>query len=124
MDRNELKELRPIIIGLSTDCLSSNEHFQNEVLRPIIKFQHDLIMTMVQANPQFLNLISKKGTRLEFQDKIKIYIGKQPEIKYRLVGAVVGMMTSDELNYYLSNQTELNKRIHQMICQRIADTLY
>lgn len=124
MDRNELKELRPIISGLSTECFTSNEHFQNEVLRPIIKFQHDLIMAMVESNTQFSNLISKKGTRLEYQDKIKIYIGKQPEIKYRLVGAVVGMMTSDELTYYLGNQTELNKRIHQMICQRIADTLY
>jgi hypothetical protein len=124
MERNELKELRPIISGISTECLNSNEQFQNYVLRPIIKFQHELIIALVRSNAQFLNLIAKKGTRLEYLEKIKIFIGKQPEIKYRLLGAVVGMMTGEELSYYLSNQTELNKRINQMICQRIADTLY
>jgi hypothetical protein len=124
MERNELKELRPIISGISTECLNSNEQFQNEVLRPIIKFQHELIIALVRSNAQFLNLIAKKGTRIEYLEKIKIFIGKQPEIKYRLLGAVVGMMTGEELSYYLSNQTELNKRTNQMICQRIADTLY
>jgi hypothetical protein len=45
-------------------------------------------------------------------------------LKNQLLGMASGMLTSDEFEFYLSHQAELNKRILGMICQRIADTLY
>ena len=40
MDREQLKELRPLIPSALTENTKEIEHFQNEVLRPILKFQH------------------------------------------------------------------------------------
>jgi hypothetical protein len=34
------------------------------------------------------------------------------------------MLTNSELETYWSDSTAHNKRIHQMICQRVADTFF
>lgn len=124
MDRDQLQRMRPEIPGARTEETHSNEYFQNTVLRPVIKFQHDLILALVSGNEHFKLFIRQKGSRLEYQDKIRQFLNKQPEMKFRLIGAIVGLFTIDELQFYLKNQTDLNKRISQMICQRISDTLY
>jgi hypothetical protein len=124
MDREKLIELRPEINGILTNELNALERFQNEVLRPIIKFQHDLILAYISSNKQFQSLLTVKGPRLEFQEKLKLFIGKQSDIKNKLIGVVIGLLTNAELKFYLDNSNDLNKRIHQMICQRISDTVY
>lgn len=124
MDRELLKELRPLVVTSNSDGTKSVELFQNEVLRPIIKFQHDVIISVMKGNDQFIELIRTKGTRVDFQQRISVFIGKQTEIKYRLIGLVIGILTLQEIAEYLKDQREFDKRIHQMICQRLADTFY
>lgn len=124
MEREQLKTLRPLIATSNSDGTKPIELFQNEVLRPIIKFQHDIIISIVKANDQFIDLIRTKGPRLDFHQRISVFIGKQQELKYRLIGIVVGLLTLDELAVYIEDQREFDKRIHQMICQRLTDTLY
>jgi len=124
MERDSLKTLRPLIATSNSDGTKPIELFQNEVLRPIIKFQHHVIISIMKGNDQFIDLIRIKGPRLEFHQRITVFIGKQRELKYRLIGFVVGMLTLDELAVYLENQKEFDKRIYQMICQRLVDTLY
>src|SRR5574343_8105 len=106
MDRNQLKELRPLIPSALTENTKEIEHFQNEVLR------------------QFLKLIQEKKSRLEFQNKISQFISNQANIKHQLIGSVIGLLADEELNYYHANRAELNKRINQMLCQRVSDTFY
>jgi hypothetical protein len=124
MERDQLKELRPLVATLNSDGTKHTELFQNEVLRPAIMFQHELILAVMLGNDLFTDLIRKKGTRAEFQQKINTFIGKQPELKYKLTGAVIGALTLDEYSIYQKDQRDYDKRVHQMICQRLADTLY
>lgn len=124
MDRDQLKELRPLIPSALTENTKEIEHFQNEVLRPILKFQHTFFEYYFKNNSQFLKLIQEKKSRLEFQNKISQFISNQANIKHQLIGSVIGMLVDDELNYYHANHAELNKRISQMVCQRISDTFY
>jgi uncharacterized protein YecE (DUF72 family) len=124
MDRDQLKELRPLIPSALTENTKEIEHFQNEVLRPILKFQHTFFEYYFKNNSQFLKLIQEKKSRLEFQNKISQFISNQANIKHQLIGSVIGMLVDEELNYYHANHAELNKRISQMVCQRISDTFY
>lgn len=124
MDRNELVELRPEIPGAQTEGTSSLEHFQNEVVRPIIKFQHDFIVSYFQNDPHFKKIISEKGTRIDFQLKINHFIGNQANIKNQMIGCIIGLFIDKELKFYFNNASEINKRIFQMICQRLSDTFY
>ncbi len=124
MERELLTEFRPLLPGLTLEGTKSLESFQNNILRPVIKFQQGFLKTYFEANSQFKPLITNKTSRTEFQETVKKFIGNQPNIKHQLIGSILGLLTENELEFYWKNQTEVNKRIHQMICQRIADTFY
>jgi hypothetical protein len=122
--REELVALRPIIETIRTTDVSPIEQFQNECLRPIIKMQHDVLIALVKSQPNFDEILHRKGSSQQFQDKIRTFIVKQPSLKHLFIGMVVGMFTADEMKTYSKHATDFNKRISGMICQRISDTFY
>lgn len=124
MDREELKEMRPLISSALTENSKPVEVFQNEILRPVIKMQHEIILAYIRSLEQFKIILSKKGSRLDFQTRVHTFISKQLDIKNQLIGMILGMLTEDELVFYRENQNDLSKRISQMISQRVSDTLY
>lgn len=124
MSREELKEFRPELFLEQNAGTKTVELFQNEVLRPIIKYQHDLLIGSVNSQSLFKTILNDKGPRIEFQEKIRQFITGQSALKNQLIGYVIGLMTSTEFDFYLKNQQEINKRIHGMICQRVADSFY
>jgi hypothetical protein len=122
--REELVALRPIIHTVRNSDVSPMEQFQNESLRPIIKMQHDVLMGLVRSQPNFEELLLRKGSAQQFHDRVRTFIVKQPSLKQLLIGMVLGMFTLEELAVYTKHATDFNKRISGMICQRIADTYY
>jgi len=124
MDRDELAALRPMLPIINNETTTELERFQNDTLRPAIKLQHDLLIGLFQTHPLAKNISQAKGPRIEFQKKVRDLVNGQTALKNQLVGMISGMLTFEEYEYYLANQTELNKRINGMICQRVADTLY
>lgn len=124
MDREELKEMRPLISSVLTENSKPIEVFQNEVLRPVIKMQHEIILAYIRSIEQFKVVISKKGSRLDFHSRVHTFISKQQDIKNHLTGMILGMLTEQEFSFYREHQNDINKRINQMISQRISDTLY
>jgi hypothetical protein len=78
----------------------------------------------VNSQSLFKTILNDRGPRLEFQEKVKQFITSQSALKNQLIGYVIGLMTSSEFEFYLKNQPELNKRIHGMLCQRVADSFY
>jgi hypothetical protein len=123
MNRSHIKALRPEIPSAETTHSKEIETFQNAVLRPILKFQNAWIMTFILANQQFNQLREKQQTNEQLQVFILDYIGKQNALKNQLIGSVIGLLTEEELVFYFTNQSDLNKRIYQMICQRIYDNI-
>jgi hypothetical protein len=124
MEREHLKELRPLIPEAFTEQALEIEAFQNAVLRPVIKFQHELICAHVSGWAHFSDLKLNKGPRNEFQLKVRHFISKQADLKNQLIGFIAGMLTLEEYTFYLFHHQELNKRIVGMISQRVSDTYY
>tara|TARA_B110000444_G_scaffold45010_1_gene40937 strand:- start:4824 stop:5216 length:393 start_codon:yes stop_codon:yes gene_type:complete len=125
MKRSELvMALRPIIENLDFDKTPLKEElFQNEVLRPILKFQNPLIIDF------FIHqciLYKSLYFRLEIDEK-KQYINqlllKNQNVRNTYIGILVGAMTSDEFKIYLSNKNHFNKRILDMISKRLKDQI-
>lgn len=119
---NNLLRIRPEIktTQINND-MRPEERFQNETLRPILKFQNPLILEM------FRNYIRKhKNTFLELSLEKKLaYIENaiQRDIKFRnsLKGMVIGQFTIDEYNSYIQNSSALNKRMMNMVVERLKD---
>ena len=117
-------DIRPQIKGINTLLnLSIEEDFQNTTLRPIIKLQHDLLVVYVKEY-----LINSKKRFEEFSNEKKIEIltlvfKKDNSLKTELKGIIIGHFTTDEFLIYCTNKTEFNKRILNMIRQRINSVI-
>lgn len=119
-DRNTfLREFRGQTIGSVTTQSTTEESFQNEVLRPILKLQNDLFLA------SFINYISKNkidfyNHSLEKKQSV-IENAIQKDIKFRnvLKGIVIGLFTTDEYTIYIINSSNLNKRIMSMLVERL-----
>jgi hypothetical protein len=105
------------------DQMGSEEYFQNAVLRPILKLQNDLFISV------FKNYIKKhKNVFYELSlEKKQRYIEHaiQKDIKFRnsLKGMIIGMFTVEEYETYTINSSALNKRMMNLLIVRLKDQL-
>ena len=114
-----LKEFRGQTIGSVTTQSTTEESFQNEVLRPILKLQNDLFVA------SFINYINKN--KADFYnhslDKKQLVIENviRKDIKFRnvLKGMVIGLFTADEYAIYIQNTPNTNKRMMSMLVERL-----
>jgi len=114
-------QIRPVISGIKDEeNTSTEEKFQNNVLRPIIKLQHELIISyfenyikLKKINIKNLDKIQKKEF---FQKKIK----NDTQFKTDLRSLIIGLFTLDEYNEYLISSSSINKRINSIIQQRLT----
>ena len=123
MDKRDqfLKEFRGETIGTVTDQSSSDELFQNQVLRPILKLQNDLFIA------SFINHLGKN--RIDFDSfsvekkLMTIENAIQNDIKFRnaLKGMIIALFTLDEYAQYIKNSSSLNKRMMGMLIERLKE---
>lgn len=114
---------RPILENLVKDNMSAIELFQNQTLRPIIKMQHELLIAsfnnyLQQRKIDFLSFTSQKK-----RSKIRAVFVKDIPYKKFTTGIIIGHFSTEEYQYYCFNSSELNKRILQIVVQRIQDSL-
>lgn len=114
-----IKEIRGESLGIVSNQSSSEELFQNEVLRPILKFQNDLFIA------SFLNYISKYKRDFytkKVENKLAIIENAiQKDIKFRnaLKGMIIALFTMDEYALYIQNSSSLNKRMMNLLIERL-----
>jgi hypothetical protein len=105
------------------DQMGSEEYFQNAILRPILKLQNDLFISV------FRNYIRKhKNVFFDLTlEKKQHYIEQsiQKDIKFRnsLKGMVIGMFTVEEYETYTLNSSALNKRMMNLLIVRLKDQM-
>ena len=114
-----LKEFRGETIGTVTDQSSSDELFQNQVLRPILKLQNDLFIAAL-GNHLVKNRIDFSAFSVE-KKLTTIENAIQKDIKFRnaLKGMIMGLFTAEEYALYIKNSSSLNKRMMGMLIERL-----
>lgn len=119
---NDLLRIRPAI--KKTQLFSNttaNERFQNETLRPILKLQNPLFVEV------FHHYIDKrKGVFYELSLEKKLaYIEnsliKDQKFRNSLKGMIIGHFTLDEYRSYAINSSAFNKRMMNMLIERLKD---
>lgn len=114
------QSIRPVIknIGIGENK-SAEENFQNTVLRPIIKLQHELLIAF------FSNYIQKRKVDikgLNTQEKsqlISSVFKSDTKFKTEVRGLIIGHFTVNEYASYEIMTNDLNKRILTMIKERL-----
>jgi hypothetical protein len=101
--------------------MSRDEYFQNATLRPVIKFQNGLLVEV------FRNYIHKHKSvfyGLSLPKKLEyIEHAIQKDMKFRnsLKGMIIGQFTTEEYITYIQNSSSLNKRMMNMVIERLKD---
>jgi hypothetical protein len=116
-------ENRGEALGTITEVSSQEERFQNLTIRPILKLQNDLFVEV------FKNYITKyKNDFYAFSvEKKLLFIENaiQKDIKFRnsFKGMVIGLFTIDEYAEYIQNSSSLNKRMMNMLIERLKSNV-
>lgn len=116
-------ELRGQAFGMINNQSSSEETFQNKTLRPILKLQNDLFIQV------FINYaVKQKNVFFSLTpEKKMIYIENviQRDIKFRnsLKGMIIALFTLDEYAEYIRISSNLNKRMMNMLVERLKSQL-
>ena len=113
-------ELKPRPLLSLKKANSEEEIFQNEILIPIIKLQHDLIITLAQEFLKSRNITWEKVKEKDPFQWLNINIKRDIPFKNQLIGMVIGQFSKNELDEYLTFQKEMNKRIINMMTERIV----
>lgn len=121
---SSLLAIRPNIDTIDKSLKTKDvEAFQNNVLRPILKFQNDLLLQI------FIDYANQyKGVFFKLSDQEKLsYIQQALSTNQRLrsliLGTIVGLFAVEDFAYYKLNLSALNKRIITMTIQRLQSQL-
>jgi hypothetical protein len=123
-NRDELLlDFRGEPIGITFENSSLEELFQNKTLRPILKLQNDLFIEV------FINYaIKQKNVFFTLSPEKKLgYIENviQRDVKFRnsLKGMIIALFTVSEYKEYIKNSSNLNKRMMNLLIERLKSQL-
>ncbi len=114
---------RPVLSDLVNSGTSDMEKFQNEVIRPVIKMQHFLLITsfknyLKKRKVDFSTLPDKKK-----RSKVSSVFKTDNNYKNMTLGFIIGHFSEDEFLFYSDASSEINRRILQIVTQRIKDSI-
>jgi hypothetical protein len=119
---NDLLRIRPEIKKTKQfDSMSSEERFQNETLRPILKLQNPLLVAFFQSYIE-----ERKGVFYDLDipkklDYIESALTKDQKLRNSVKGIILGQFTVKEYIEYNTNASAFNKRIMSMLIERLKD---
>ena len=117
------------LLGLREEILTEKseqtpiEQFQNTAIRPILKYQHTILIVFFSSNVHVQYIVSANYSLLKKQNQLKLFASKQLAFRAQLLGIVTGLFTDAEFEFYLSEKVNLDKRITNMILDRFYSTL-
>ena len=119
---NDLRRIRPEIKKTQQFAtMGAEERFQNETLRPILKLQNPLFIEVFR---QYIE--KRKGVFYDLGLEKKLaYIEssliKDQKFRNSVKGMIIGHFTVSEYHQYSSNSSALNKRMMNMVIERLKD---
>jgi hypothetical protein len=119
-ERNDLViKLRPLLKNAKTlDNTTQLEGFQNNTLRPIIKFQHELLIIILRNYLSINKMALKNSTVEKLTHFISIAIKNDKQLNLQIVHNISGFFTTEEFKFYFINKKEIHKRILQICTER------
>tara|TARA_B110000003_G_scaffold167994_1_gene168001 strand:+ start:1025 stop:1435 length:411 start_codon:yes stop_codon:yes gene_type:complete len=119
-----LNSLRPkILINTINTDMSIEEYFQNTVLRPIIKFQNDLLIAVfLQFCTKYKNVFFDLSTEKKIL-YIESAIAKDSKLRNTFRNLLIGLFSVEEYSEYLKNASNLNKRMTGIVKERLISNV-
>ena len=118
---DKIKGCRPHIASKESKKTSDEEQFQNQVIRPILKFQNELCIKLFLSYCKTYKINFTEFNSEEKYEYIENIFKKDFKIRTSFIGIVIALFTLEEFEKYLVNQKLYNKRIIQMLTERLKN---
>lgn len=103
--------------------LKEEELFQNMVLRPVIKMQHEILILRLKDYFVSKKVLFNSLDQIKKEKWIRNSFQKDAMLKKEIQGFILGQLNAKEFKEYLKNQKSMNKRIVQMVQNRMLDSI-
>jgi|TARA_B100001093_G_C26610906_1_gene920164 hypothetical protein len=103
--------------------LKEEELFQNMVLRPVIKMQHDILILRVQSYFLSKKVVFHMMDKKKRINAIESAFQNDNPFKKEIQGMILGQLNQEEFKSYLKSERSMNKRIIQMVRNRMLDSI-
>lgn len=120
-DRDEaLHAVRPVV-PVDTSESRPVERFQHEVLRPVFKLLNPVLLQIVTR------YLTKYGTGFAGMDRadqvrrLENLLTQDSRLKRTVQGMAIGHFTEAEAAFYLDHESELRRRMVELVTQRVVD---
>jgi hypothetical protein len=119
-----LLALRPAISGQppALPTPSTVADFQHQVLRPLLKLQHLVLLATVADFIHDYRLPLARPNA-ELSAALTELLARNARLRATLTGLVVGHFTQAELAFYRPHRSELNRRLLDLAQQRVLNSL-
>jgi hypothetical protein len=114
----QLLSIRPKL-DLETANSTNFERFQNETLRPILKFQHPILVEIARKGMEKHVKSHQNLTKTERDIFIEKMIQADNRLRRLLAGAIIGQFTIAEYAIFSENEPEMLRRLMSMLVQRL-----
>lgn len=119
-----MEKVRPNLPGsLVEGNLKEEELFQNMVLRPVIKMQHDILILRVKSYFLLKRVVFNVMDQKKRTKAIEQAFLNDHAFKKEIQGMIIGQLGQDEFQQYLKFEKSVNKRIFQMVKNRMLDSI-
>ena len=119
----KIKGCRPHIAWNESTNTSDEEQFQNEVIRPILKFQNELFIKLFLSNCKTYKINFTEFNSEKKHDYINHIFKKDFKLRASFIGTIIALFTLEEFEKYSVNQHLYNKRIIQMLTERLKNQM-
>jgi hypothetical protein len=120
-----LLALRPAIAGqpAAIPTPTTVADFQQQVLRPVLKLQHAVLLATVAdfAHDYRLPLAGAEPT--EATRLLTELLARNARLRATLAGLAVGMLTQPELAFFRQHRSELTRRLLDLAEQRVLTNI-
>lgn len=122
-NKNEVNSRPTIEKALVSEKMTAVEKFQNTTLRQIIKMKHELLIAYFNHYLSIQKFDFNDLSELKKIEFIEHTFSKDSQCKNEIKGMIIGHFTLDEFSIYKNFIKESNKRILNMVKERIISTL-
>ena len=120
---DKIKGCRPHITSKESKNTSDEEQFQNQVIRPILKFQNELLIKLFLSNCKTYKINFTEFNSEEKHDYINHIFKKDFKLRASFIGTIIALFTLEEFEKYSVNRQIYNKRIIQMLTERLKNQM-
>ena len=99
------------------------EAFQNETLRPVAKLQNDLLVSALGLFLRKRKVDMRQTAAKQRFEKIKELVARDNRLRGLLFGIIVGQFTTTEMAYYLAHESEVNRRLTNLLTERLTESV-